>query len=195
MNIATRLLVYTIQYAGVLLAMLFLLRFLLQLARASFHNPISQFVYRASRIPVDGLTRLLPAIGRFSIASLVLALTMEWLAIILTLLVVGAGLPGIILLLWWAVLGVAALLVNLYFYGIFAMVVLSWVAPQTHHPAAVLLMQLLEPVLGPARRLIPQLGSLDLSPMLVLFLLGALRLLLHNLAAGSAMIAGLVPGF
>lgn len=195
MNIATRLLVYTIQYAGVLLAMLFLLRFLLQLARASFHNPISQFVYRASRIPVDGLTRLLPAIGRFSIASLVLALTMEWLAIILTLLVVGAGLPGIILLLWWAVLGLAALLVNLYFYGIFAMVVLSWVAPQTHHPAAVLLMQLLEPVLGPARRLIPQLGCLDLSPMLVLFLLGALRLLLHNLAAGSAMIAGLVPGF
>jgi YggT family protein len=195
MNIATRLLVYTIQYAGVLLAMLFLLRFLLQLARASFHNPISQFVYRASRIPVDGLTRLLPAIGRFSIASLVLALTMEWLAIILTLLVVGAGLPGIILLLWWAVLGVAALLVNLYFYGIFAMVVLSWVAPQTHHPAAVLLMQLLEPVLGPARRLIPQLGCLDLSPMLVLFLLGASRLLLHNLAAGSAMIAGLVPGF
>lgn len=56
-------------------------------------------------------------------------------------------------------------------------------------------MQLLEPVLGPARRLIPQLGCLDLSPMLVLFLLGALRLLLHNLAAGSAMIAGLVPGF
>ncbi|MGD9983671.1 MAG: YggT family protein [Porticoccaceae bacterium] len=195
MNIATRLLVYTIQYAGVLLAMLFLLRFLLQLARASFHNPISQFVYRASRIPVDGLTRLLPAIGRFSIASLVLALAMEWLAIILTLLVVGAGLPGIILLLWWAVLGLAALLVNLYFYGIFAMVVLSWVAPQTHHPAAVLLMQLLEPVLGPARRLIPQLGCLDLSPMLVLFLLGALRLLLHNLAAGSGMIAGLVPGF
>ncbi|MFP5414720.1 MAG: YggT family protein [Gammaproteobacteria bacterium] len=195
MNIAARLLVYTIQYAGVLLAMLFLLRFLLQLARASFHNPISQFVYRASRIPVDGLTRLLPAIGRFSIASLVLALTMEWLAIILTLLVVGAGLPGIILPLWWAVLGLAALLVNLYFYGIFAMVVLSWVAPQTHHPAAVLLMQLLEPILGPARRLIPQLGCLDLSPMLVLFALGALRLLLHNLAAGSAMISGLVPGF
>ena len=195
MNIATRLLIYTIQYAGVLLAMLFLLRFLLQLARASFHTPISQFVYRATRIPVDGLTRLLPAVGRFSVASLVLALTMEWFAIILTLLVVGAGLPGIILLLWWAVLGLAALLVNLYFYGIFAMVVLSWVAPQTHHPAAVLLMQLLEPVLGPARRLIPQLGCLDLSPMLVLFLLGALRLLLHNLAAGSGMIAGLVPGF
>ena len=70
MNIATRLLVYTIQYAGVLLAMLFLLRFLLQLARASFHNPISQFVYRATRIPVDGLTRLLPAVGRFSVCLL-----------------------------------------------------------------------------------------------------------------------------
>jgi YggT family protein len=189
------LLVYTVQYAGALLAMLFLLRFLLQLARASFHNPISQFVYRASRIPVDGLTRLLPVVGRINIASLALALAAEWLAIVLTLMLVGASLPGIVQLLWWGVLGIAELLVNLYFYGIFAMVVLSWVAPQTKHPAAFLLMQLLEPVLGPARRLIPQLGCLDLSPMLVLFALGALRLLLHNLAAGSAMVAGLVPGF
>lgn len=195
MNTVIGLLVYAIQSAGALLAILFLLRFLLQLARASFYNPISQFVYRACRIPVDGLTHLLPAIGRFSTASLVLAVAMEWLAIIFTLLVVGAGLPGIILVLWWGALGLAMLLVNLYFYGIFVMVVLSWVAPQTHHPAAVLLMQLLEPVLGPARRIIPSLGCLDLSPMLVLFALGALRLLLHNLAAASGMIAGLVPGF
>ena len=195
MSTVAGLLVYTIQSAGALLVTLFLLRFLLQLARASFHNPISQFVYRTSRIPVDGLTRLLPAVGRINLASLALALAMEWLAIIITLLVVGAGFPGVMLPLWWSVLGLVSLLINLYFYGIFAMVVLSWVAPQTHHPAALLLMQLLEPVLGPARRIIPSLGCLDLSPMLVLFALGALRLLLRNLAVGSGMIAGLVPGF
>lgn len=195
MSALEALLVYAIQSAGLLLAVLFLLRFLLQLAGASFYNPVSQFVYRTCRIPVDGLSRVLPRVGRFNIASLVLALAMEWLAIALTLFAVGAGLPGLLLVLWWGVLGLATVWVNLYFYGIFVMVVLSWVAPMTHHPAAVLLMQLLEPVLGPARRFIPPLGCLDLSPMLVLFALGALRLLLRQLAAGSALIPGLVPGF
>ena len=195
MSALQELLVYAIQSVGLLLATLFLLRFLLQLARASFHNPVSQFVYRACRIPVDGLSRLLPTVGRVNLASLVLALAMEWLAILVTLLAVGVGLPALVLVLWWGMLGLAALWVNLYFYGIFVMVVLSWVAPMTHHPAAVLLMQLLEPVLGPARRLIPPLGCLDLSPMVVLFALGALRLLIRQLAAGSALIPALVPGF
>lgn len=193
MSALEALLVYTIQSAGLLLAVLFLLRFLLQLARASFYNPISQFVYRACRIPVDGLSRVLPSIGRVNIASLVLALAMEWLAIVVTLLAVGESPPALVL--WWGVLGLAMLWVNVYFYGIFVMVVLSWVAPMTHHPAAVLLMQVLEPVLGPARRFIPPLGCLDLSPMLVLFALGALRLTLRQLAAGSALIPALVPGF
>jgi len=188
-----QLLIHAIQFGFGLLAGLFLLRLLLQLFRANFHNPISQGVYQVTRVPINALTRVLPPVGRFNTASLVLALGCQWLAIALTLLVAGAAVPGLGLLVW-GVLGTAALLVNFYFYGIFAVVILSWIAPQTHHPAAALLWQLVEPVLAPARRLIPALGGLDLSPMLVLFGLGAARILLHNLAAAAGLISGAVPG-
>lgn len=188
-----QLLIHAIQLGFGLLAGLFLLRLLLQLSRANFYNPISQAVYQATRLPIGALTRALPPIGRFNTASLVLALGCQWLAIALTLLVVGAEVPAMRWLVW-GMLGTAALLVNFYFYGIFAIVILSWIAPQANHPAAALLWQLVEPALAPARRLIPSLGGLDLSPMLVLFGLGAVRVLLHNLAAATGLISGAVPG-
>lgn len=188
-----QLAVYGIQFGFGLLVFLFLLRFLLQLVRAHFHNPISQTVYRATRIPVAALARVAPTMGRFNTASLLLALCCEWLAIAATLTVAGLELPGGRLLVW-GVLGAAALLVNFYFYGIFVLVILSWIAPHTGHPAAALLAQLVEPVMAPARRLLPPLGGLDLSPMVVLFVLGGLRILLRNLAAGAGLIGGAVPG-
>lgn len=189
-----QLLIHAIQFGFGLLAGLFLLRLLLQLSRANFYNPISQAIYQATRVPINALTRVLPAFGRFNTASLALALGCQWLAIVLTLLVVGAEIPGG-RVISWAALGTISLLVNFYFYGIFAIVILSWIAPQANHPAAVLLWQLVEPVLAPARRVIPALGGLDLSPMLVLFALGAVRILLQNLAAAAGLIAGAVPGF
>lgn len=187
------LLIYAIQFGFGLLAFLFLLRFLLQLCRASFYNPISQAVHRATRLPVDALTRVLPSFGRCNTASLLLVFGCEWLAIGATLALAGVELPGLRLLAWGG-LGAAALLVNFYFYGIFALVILSWLAPQSGHPAAALLGQLVEPVLAPARRIIPPLGGLDLSPMLVLFGLGGLRILLRNLAGAAGLIGGAVPG-
>lgn len=193
MTTLLQLAVYGIQFGFGLLVFLFLLRFLLQLVRAHFHNPISQTVYRATRIPVAALARVAPTMGRFNTASLLLALCCEWLAIAATLTLAGLELPGARLLLW-GVLGAAALLVNFYFYGIFVLVILSWIAPHTGHPAASLLAQLVEPVMTPARRLLPPLGGLDLSPMLVLFVLGGLRILLRNLAVGAGLIGGAVPG-
>lgn len=188
-----QLLIYAIQFGFGLLAGLFLLRLLLQLARANFHNPISQAVYKATRVPVAALTRVLPVMGRFSTASLVLVLCCEWLAILLTLLVAGVPVP-VAQVLAWGALGAASLLINFYFYGIFVIVILSWVAPQATNPWVTLLWQLVEPVLAPARRLLPSLGGLDLSPMLVLFGLGGARILLHNLAAATRLIGEAVPG-
>ncbi len=188
-----QLLIYAIQFGFGLLASVFLLRLLLQLARANFYNPISQAVYKVTRVPVEVLTRVLPVLGRFSTASLALVLCCEWLAIVLTLLVAGVPLP-VNQVLAWGALGAASLLVNFYFYGIFVIVILSWVAPQATNPWVTLLWQLVEPVLAPARRLLPSLGGLDLSPMLVLFGLGGVRILLHNLAAATQLIGEAVPG-
>ncbi len=47
-------------------------------------------------------------------------------------------------------------------------VILSWVAPDPYHPFAAIMTQVTEPLLGPVRKVLPNLGGLDLSPLVVL---------------------------
>ena len=54
-------------------------------------------------------------------------------------------------------------------------IIMSFLAPSSYHPAALLLHQVTEPILAPARRLIPPLGGLDFSPILVFIVLILIR--------------------
>ena len=62
--------------------------------------------------------------------------------------------------------------------AILVQVILSWVSPGVHNPVSSLLWRLNEPLLAPARRLLPPISGLDLSPILVLILLQLVKLLL-----------------
>jgi YggT family protein len=89
---------------------------------------------------------------------------------------------------------VAGLLLNVYFFALLAMIILSWVAPGSNHPAIYLLHQLTEPVMAPFRNALPPMGGLDFSPILVFILINVLQIALRHLAAGAGMPAGLVIG-
>lgn len=153
-----------------------LLRFLLQAVRADFHNPISQFVVKATAPPLNPLRRIIPGFRGWDIASLVLL----WLVQSLELLLIGAigGRGAGLAAFAWAVPELVALILNFYFYAILIQVILSWVSPGNYNPAVSLIHSLTEPLLGPARRMIPPLGGLDLSPMLVMVGLVLLQMLL-----------------
>ena len=69
------------------------------------------------------------------------------------------------LLLVWALIGITGLFLNIFFWALIISVILSWVAPGSHNPGAHLVSQLCEPVLAPFRRLLPNLGGLDISPI------------------------------
>jgi YggT family protein len=69
-------------------------------------------------------------------------------------------------------------LIDLYTIVILATVILSWIRLSPGNPLSQLLHRLTEPVLAPARRVIPPLGGLDLSPLLVLVGLQAIRSIL-----------------
>lgn len=69
-------------------------------------------------------------------------------------------------------------LIDLYTIVILATVILSWIRLSSANPLTQLLHRLTEPVLAPARRIIPPLGGLDLSPLLVLIALQAIRSIL-----------------
>ncbi len=169
-----------------------LLRFLLQLVRADFYNPISQFIVKVTNPLVLPLRRVIPGYGGVDLSSLLLALLLQMLSLTLLLLLKVGGIPGLDLLLVGSVIGLAALLLQLYFFAILAMIILSWVAPGGHNPVVILLYQLTEPVMAPFRKVLPPLGGLDLSPILVFLAIGVLQRMLGH-AANALGVWQLIP--
>lgn len=154
-----------------------LLRFLFQLVRADFYNPISQFLVTVTNPPLRPLRRLIPGLWGIDLAAVVLlvALTVLKLYVLLFLAGQSARPAGVL------VLAIADLLDTTIWVFIIALlirVVLSWVNPGGYNPALGLLHRLTEPLMRPARRLIPPVGGLDLSPIAVFILLYLARLLI-----------------
>ncbi len=147
--------------------LLVLLRFLLQLVKADFYNPISQFIVKATQPPLGAMRRIIPGFRGVDLASLLLMFLLQcaetWL--LLGIHGQGASAPGIAI---FAVAELLKLTVYLFFFSIIVQVVLSWVNPHAHNPITVLIFRLNEPVLRPARRLLPPFSGIDLSPLLVL---------------------------
>lgn len=147
--------------------MLVWLRFLLQLSRADFYNPMSQFVVRATSPLLHPLRRLVPAIGRIDTASLALILIIKLVQLAAIAQLTGEGLTPALL----AVNAVFSLLLaasSFFFWLILGMVILSWVAMASGglNPSLMPIFQLAEFVLAPCRRLLPGMGGFDLSPII-----------------------------
>jgi len=64
--------------------------------------------------------------------------------------------------------------------AILARILLTWIPIDPFHPIVRILNQITEPILGPARRIIPPIGGIDFSPIIVLFLLSIVERLLLN---------------
>ncbi len=176
-NYLTNPLVFLIQTLFGLYILVVMLRFLLQVVRADFYNPISQFLVKATTPLLRPLRRVIPGMGGIDFASIVLMWGLKTLELALLLMVAGAGAAFFGPLLW-AIPQLVNLLINVFLFAILIQVILSWINPGAYHPAANLLYSLTNPVLAPARRLMPPMSGLDLSPMLVMIGLVLLKMLL-----------------
>ncbi|MEO6696396.1 MAG: YggT family protein [Gammaproteobacteria bacterium] len=147
-----------------------MLRFLLQWLRADFYNPVSQFLVKITTPALRPLRRLIPGFGGIDFASLVLILALQIIELVLVTKLLGQPLSvaGLLVL---TVAELVSLLIKVFLFSILIQVILSWVRPGDHNPISLLLYQLNEPLLAPARRIIPVISGLDLSPILVLVLL------------------------
>jgi YggT family protein len=157
-----------------------LLRFLLQLVRADFYNPVSQFLVKATNPPLKLMRRIIPGLGGIDLASLILVWLLKSIEILLIILVSGSAV-NLVAPLLWAIPELAELLINIFFFSILIQVILSWVSPGNYNPAIGLLYSLTGPVLRPAQKLLPPMGGLDLSPMLVMIGLFLLKMMLDPL--------------
>jgi YggT family protein len=73
-----------------------------------------------------------------------------------------------------AIVGILRLVVVLLWLLILGRVLMSWVDPMARTQAGRLLVQLTEPMLAPIRSVLPRTGMLDLSPLVLLLVLGVL---------------------
>ena len=185
---------YLLQTLLGLLLVIVLLRLLLQQARADFYNPVSQFVLKATNPMLIPLRRIIPGLWGVDMAAVTLLLLLQILSIVSILLLGGYSLPNVALLLAWGIIGVAGLVVNFYFFALLGTIILSWVAPGSGNPAVHLLHQLTEPVMAPFRKLLPPMGGIDLSPILVFIGINIVQILLRNAAAGVGLHPALVIG-
>lgn len=169
---------YLVQTLFGLYLLAILLRFLLQIARADFYNPICQAIVKVTNPALRPLRRIVPGLGGLDISALLLGLIVQTAAISLIIMLYGAELPNILWLLGWALTGMLALVLNIYFFALIAVIILSWVAPHSHNPLAILIQQLVEPIMRPMRRLIPAIGGLDLSPIFIFIAINLLKIML-----------------
>ena len=163
-----------------------LLRFLLQWCGADFYNPISQFLVKVTHPPLKILRRFVPSIGKIDTSSLVLVLALQMLADFSILLLKGVTINiGALTVL--SITQLISLLINVFVFAVFARAILSWMNPGTFNAAASILATLTEPLLDICRKVIPDLGGIDLSPLAALLLLQLAKMVflppLHQLAS------------
>jgi len=158
-----------------------LLRFLLQAVRADFYNPVSQFIVKASNPMLVPARKLIPGFGGYDLAAIAVLLVLELVAMTLSLLIMGWPLP-IVNMLLWAVLGTVGLFLKLFFWGLLIMVIVSWISPNSYNPAIELLKQIIEPAMKPIRKLMPDMGGMDISPIIAFLLINVLEIILVTFA-------------
>lgn len=159
-----------------LYVLLVMLRFVLQMLRADFYNPISQFVVRVTTPPLKPLRKVIPGIGGQDMAALVLCLLILLLKyfiirtmgapvidIVNVMAPIGsASIGGLIII---AIADSLAIFINIFLFAVIIQVILSWVNPGAYNPVIGVINNISRPVLRPVQRFIPPLGGLDLSPL------------------------------
>jgi len=169
--------------------LLVLLRFLLQMLRADFYNPVSQFIVRLTTPPLHLLRRFIPSIGGQDVASVVLCLLLIYAKfMVMRLLSIPAAHIGGVLapigdvsyagLFVLCIADLIALVLTVFLVAVIIQVILSWVSPGHYNPVIGLVNRIAEPVLKPIRKFIPPLGGLDLTPLFASLLLVVAKMLI-----------------
>lgn len=174
--------IFVIKSLFYFVATLFLLRFLMQVLRVSFGNPLGAFILKSTAWAVIPVRKVIPSVWGLDSASFLLAFVtvVFYKAIEFALLgtVVVQWLPFLAVFSLWTLLAFVGLVIQIFIVAILIFAIASWIAP--HHPIMPVLAQFTRPLLLPVRRIIPPIAGVDLSPVIVLILLEAVAIFLRT---------------
>ncbi len=175
-------LIFLIETLFSLYIIIVILRFILQWMRASFYDAPSQFILALTNPVIMPLNRFIPRWRHVELSSLVLILGLAILEALLVKLLAFGEVGNIIILLFQAIFSLVFLVLEFYFFSILIEAIASWlVPPGSYNPITNFLHRLNEPLLRPARQIIPPISGFDLSPLVVLLILQILIIAMGSL--------------
>lgn len=149
-------------------------------------NPLGRFVFALTDWIVLPLRRVLPALGALDSASLVAAFLLQLAKFALLWLLAGAG-GGLFALPVLALFGLLSMAISGLTVVVIVYAVLSWVpAPSV---LSGVMARLVEPLLRPIQRVLPLVGGIDLSPLVLLLVLQVAAIVLGSLQATALQTA------
>ena len=154
-----------------------LLRVLLEAVGADYYNPVSQVLLTVTQPLVGPLSRIVPRLGRFNSAAVVLLLIIQTISVVVVMAISGYAadpLQAVVIALFRLI----RMLLVMYMVLIIAEVILSWVGGSMRHPIIPLIYQLTRPVLQPIRQVVPSIAGLDLSPLVAIIAIQFLMILI-----------------
>jgi YggT family protein len=170
---------FLIEIAFDLFLMVVLLRFWLQLAKADFYNPLSQFIVKATSPLVNPLRKVIPGFAGIDVASLVLGFLIAFAKVSVVMLMIYGTWEPISVLIGSGITLVKEA-VKLVFWVLIIRAILSWVS-QGNNPMEAVFHQLTEPMLRPIRKIIPPIGGLDLSVLVLIIGIQFIQILFMDL--------------
>ena len=170
-------LIFLIETLFDLYIIILMLRFLLQLVRADFYNPISQFIVKATAPVLKPARKVIPGFGGIDVATIVVIIAFIALKLWLISLISGFT-PAVLALLLTGIRDFISLVINIFIFAIIIQAILSWINPDQYNPVSGILYSITRPVLAPFRKLISPVGGLDLSPLFALIALMFLQRLI-----------------
>lgn len=177
-----------VQIFGIIINVAILLvffRFLMQLAAVNPYNPVVLSTTKATKI-VDIFSRIFPTVakGRVNLAAIILLIVLYLLKMFGVMYLSGAMPNSPVHLLILTFVTMIQDLIRFCRYLIFATIILSWVTmlTQVRSPYIEVIQELAEPLLAPFRKLMPNMGMIDLSPILAFLALMIAEMLMNEVA-------------
>lgn len=164
-------------------------RFVMQVVRADYYNPLAQGIVKITDPLLVPLRRVVPSIKRYDTASLLLCFGVLFLKLVIFKALSLGAVPSMGSHLLASQLPTAGLLIvafldlihqffNVFIYALIIQAVMSWIPGSTANPVYGLVSSISEPVLRPLRNLIPPIGGIDLTVFFTILGLFALRIFL-----------------
>ena len=155
-----------------------IIRLFLQTMNAAYQNPISQVVIKLTQPVVRPLQRVIPGFNGVDLAIVFFLFILEIIKIIA---IVGMRLhtfPDVGGLVIWAFASMLGDICDVLFWSVIIGAVLSWIPSLQNNPFAEIVWVVTAPLLRLFQRFIPNLGGLDLSPLVALIAIRLVTILI-----------------